>query len=122
MKFFKEITKWADNTPNHTYLLSDDKSKMYAYVPTGKKSVVTFKKPIRISASGRKFQVAENKWHYRIPEEEQSLNPKWQVQGSKGDIYVVEKTETGLTCTCSGFKFRANCKHIKDLINKIAQD
>ena len=112
MKFLEETTQWADSTPNHTYLLSDDKTKMYAYVPVGKKSVVTFSKPIRISASGRKFQVVPNKWRYRIPEEEQSANPKWEVLGSKGDVYVVEKTETGLTCTCPGFKFRTRCKHI----------
>ena len=113
MKFFEETTKWADRTPNHTYLLSDDKSKMYAYVPAGKKTVVTFKSPIRISASGRKFRVVANKWHYRIPEEEQSSNPKWEVRGSKGDIYIVEKIETGLICSCPGFKFRNICKHIK---------
>lgn len=118
MKFFEETTKWADSTPNHTYLLSDDKSKMYAYIPMGKEAVVTFSKPIRVSASGRKFRVVPNKWHYRIPEEEQSANPKWQVQGSKGDVYVVEKTETGLTCTCAGFKFRTTCKHVKN-INKL---
>ena len=112
MKFLEETTQWADSTPNHTYLLSDDKTKMYAYVPVGKKSVVTFSKPIRISASGRKFQVVPNKWRYHIPEEKQSANPKWEVLGSKGDVYVVEKTETGLTCTCPGFKFRTRCKHI----------
>ena len=119
MKFFEETTKWSDSTPNHTYLLSDDKSKMYAYVPAGKKTVVTFKSPIRISASGRKFRVVENKWHYRIPREEQSSNPKWEVKGSKGEVYRVEQTETGLTCTCAGYRYRAKCKHVTDLINKM---
>ena len=118
MKFFEETTKWSDSTPNHTYLLSDDKSKMYAYVPVGKKSVITFKSPIRISASGRKFRVVANKWRFRIPEEEKSTNPKWEVKGSKGDVYIVERTETGFTCTCAGYKFRTTCKHINS-INKV---
>ena len=119
MKFFEETTKWADRTPNHTYLLSDDKTKMYAYVPVGKKSVVTFSKPIRISASGRKFRVVANKWRFEIPKEEQSANPKWEVKGSKGDVYIIEQTDTGLTCTCIGFKFRTKCKHTLDVINNM---
>jgi uncharacterized Zn finger protein len=37
------------------------------------------------------------------------------VTGSKGNKYTVEKTENGMTCTCSGFKFRGNCKHTESI-------
>lgn len=111
MKFYQEITDWAEKCANHVYLLSEDKSKMFAYVKSGSKSVFTFKTPIRIDVKGRKFKQVPNVWHFKIPKEPASNNPKWQVKGSKGDVYVVEKTETGLTCTCPGYKFRSKCKH-----------
>ena len=55
MKFFEETTVWDSNTPNHTYLLSDDKSKLFAYVQSGTTNVYTFKKPIGFNTKGRKF-------------------------------------------------------------------
>ena len=112
MKFFQETTKWPSDTPNHTYLLSDDKSKMYAYVRVGTKDVFTFKNPIRIDARGRTFKAVENTFKYVMPEAVLSQNPQWKVKGSKGDVYLVERTEHGLTCSCSGFKFRGKCKHL----------
>ena len=35
------------------------------------------------------------------------------VKGSKGDSYVVTITPAGRSCTCAGFSFRHNCKHLK---------
>ena len=114
MKFFEETTVWKTKTVNHTYLLSDDKSKMFAYVRAGSDSVFKFTAPIRFDSRGRKFVAVKNKWNFNI-EEPKTGNPKWQVQGSKGDVYTVEQTDNGLTCTCSGFRFRGNCRHIKEL-------
>lgn len=34
------------------------------------------------------------------------------VEGSKGQTYVVTITPSGRTCTCQGFEFRRNCKHL----------
>jgi hypothetical protein len=112
MKFFQETTDYRDKTPNGVYLLSDDKSKMYAYVAPGSNTVKTFKRFIRIDTRGRKFTPVKNTWGYKIADEE-NLNPRWTVTGSKGDKYIVERTENGMTCTCSGFKFRGDCKHVK---------
>jgi hypothetical protein len=112
MKFYQETTKWSSDVPNGTYLLNDSKSKMYAYIKPGSKSVFKFKNPIRIETRGRTFVAVKNTFGFTI---EENNNRKWQVQGSKNDIYTVEETESGLICSCSGFKFRGNCKHIKEV-------
>lgn len=110
MKFFVETTDYKDSIKNGTYLLSDDKSRMYAYIKPGSNSVFKFKNPIRIDTRGRQFKAVPNTFGYQI---EENTNPKWTVTGSKGDVYTVEQTENGLTCSCSGFRFRGNCKHLK---------
>lgn len=112
MKFFKETTDWQTPTKNHIYLLSNDKSKMYAYVRAGSDSVFKFAKPIRFDTRGRKFLQVKNNWNFKL--EEDTGNPTWQVQGSKGDIYTIEQTDNGFSCSCSGFRFRGNCKHVKE--------
>ncbi len=117
MKFFEETTIWNSAIPNHTYLLSDDKSKMYAYIQAGGNSVFKFKSPIRFSTKGRRFVAVKNTWGYNITDT--NTNPRWEVQGSKGVVYVVEQTDNGLTCSCSGFTFRGNCKHVKEIEAKL---
>jgi len=109
MKFYQETTKWSSDVPNGTYLLNDSKSKMYAYIKPGSKSVLKFKNPIRIDTRGRTFVAVKNTFGYKI---EENTNRKWQVRGSKGDIYTVEESENGLICSCAGFKFRGACKHL----------
>lgn len=39
----------------------------------------------------------------------------WTVEGSRGSHYVVAKNKSSWSCTCPGFQFRKNCKHIKEL-------
>lgn len=112
MKFYQETTDYGDKIANGVYLLDDAKAKMYAYVSPVDGTVKTFNRPIGISTKGRKFKVVENTYNYTIPEEI-AENPRWEVAGSKGNTYFVEKTNNGLACTCSGFKFRGECKHVK---------
>ena len=114
MQFYQEITEWPDGMSNGIYLLSDDKTKMFAYVAPGQKEVKRFKNFIRIDSRGRKFKAIKNTFGYKI-EDDVPVNPHWVITGSKGDKYIVEKTENGLTCTCSGFKFRGDCKHVKSV-------
>ena len=118
MKFFEETTEWKHTTPNHTYLLSDDKSKLFAYVQVGSNKVHTFKTPIRFDTKGRRFVAVKNVWGYNI-DKPVDANPRWEVQGSKGAVYVVEQTENGLTCSCSGFRFRGACRHVKEIEAKL---
>lgn len=112
MKFYQETTDYKDAIKNGIYLLDDSKSKMYAYIRAGSKSVFKFKNPIRIDTRGRTFKPVPNTFDYKIQED--NTNPKWTVIGSKGDVYTVEQTENGLTCSCSGFKFRGKCKHLAE--------
>lgn len=110
----QEITEWEDTTLNHVYFLTDDKSRMLAYVKSGTDTVFEFSKPLGFSASKRKFQPVENRWGYQ-PEPVKSKARTWQVPGSKGNTYTVEESRNGLTCTCSGFRFRGKCRHIEEV-------
>ena len=109
MKVFNEVTDWA--VPNHTYILSDDKSKMYAYVKRNTKTVTEFKKPYRFDSKGRKFVEVPNTYGYVKPEAVPEGFVKI-VLGSKGDKYTITEVDGVRQCTCSGFKFRGSCKHV----------
>ena len=110
MKFLQETTAWPDATPNHTYLMDDSKTYMYGYVPTGTDMLKMFKGRIQISVSRRRFQEVANTFGYQEPVPVNTKD-RWEVKGSKGDTYIVERVDGALTCTCSGFKFRSKCRH-----------
>jgi hypothetical protein len=115
MKWFAETTDYKDNTPNGIYLLDDSKSKMYAFKPKGTGDIKVFKNPIRIDVRGRKFIVNSVQFKTRLKEEEPE-GRFWIVKGSKGDEYKVSELNGNLSCTCSGFKFRGDCKHVKSVV------
>ena len=114
MKWFAETTVWRDATPNGIYLLDDSKSKMYAFRPFGTGAIKVFRNAIRIDTRGRKFVVnpVQFKTQLKEPEPEGRVI---EVQGSKGDIYRVTELNGNYSCTCSGFKFRGDCKHVKSV-------
>jgi len=114
MKWFAETTDYRDSVPNGIYLLDDTKSKMYAFTPGGAKQIKIFKNPIRIDVRGRKFQLNSVQFKTQLQEEEPE-GRVWEVKGSKGDIYKVSELNGNLSCTCSGFRFRGDCKHIKSV-------
>lgn len=37
----------------------------------------------------------------------------WSVEGSTGNTYIVTRRKDQWSCTCPGFGFRRDCKHIK---------
>ena len=51
----KETTKNAEY-PNHIYILSDDKTKLYACLPLGKKDWFKYDPPLRFDPRGRTFK------------------------------------------------------------------
>jgi hypothetical protein len=56
MKLFRETTKdWQQPTPNHAYVLSDDKQWMYGYVKAGTRDLITLKNRIKFSTRYRTF-------------------------------------------------------------------
>lgn len=113
MKWWAEITQWRDNTPNGVYLLDDAKTKMYAFRSNqGQGEVKFFKRPLRIDVRGRKFVVNAEQWAVTV-EPEVPFGRTWEVVGSRGDKYQITETDSGLTCTCAGFRFRGDCKHLK---------
>lgn len=117
MKFYEETTKWETRTPNHIYLLSDDKSKAFAYVRSGTRDVFKFKSPIRLDLRGRTFKAVPNTFGYKI-ETEAVEGRVWTVKGSKGDEYRVSEERGEFKCTCSGFRFRGACRHVEDIRSK----
>ena len=113
MKWFAETTDWNDSTPNGIYLLNDSKNKMYAFRPAAGE-IKVFKNPIRIDLRGRKFAVNSVQFQTELTEQEPE-GRVIEVRGSKGDVYQVTDVNGNLSCTCSGFRFRGECKHIKEL-------
>lgn len=115
MQAFIDMTQWDDGKEfPHVYWMDDAKNRAYAYARWGNPAdVQVFKKPIQIDVRGRKFEPVRN--IFGFVDEKDSVNQQWTVYGSKGDEYVVEKDENGYNCTCSGFRFRGDCKHVKQV-------
>lgn len=110
MEALLEITDWG--TPgrqsNHIYLF--DGSKAVAYIKWGQGEPFYFKTPLAIDKRGRKFVKSDIALFKDAPKQASSVK---EVKGSKGEIYFVD-TEAK-TCTCSGYKFRGDCKHIRSV-------
>ena len=40
---------------------------------------------------------------------------QWTVKGSKGNEYLVIRQKGSYTCSCPGYTFRKNCRHIQEV-------
>jgi hypothetical protein len=117
MKFFLETTPdWSAPTPNHVYLLTTDKSKMYGYIKAGTESVTVFKKPYNFDARRRTFAEVAVLGEIDLNEVK---TESWKFTGSKGNEYVVQKIDNMLKCSCPGFTFRGECKHVKQVEEQV---
>jgi len=114
MKWFAETTDYKDTIKNGIYLLDDGKSKMYAFRSPVTNSIKVFQNPIRMDMRGRKFMVNPVQFPTQVAEPEPE-GRTWTVKGSKGDSYQVNEVRGNWACTCSGFRFRGECKHVKEL-------
>ncbi len=117
----REVSVWADisRQPNHTYILDDAMTKVYAYFKwNDPKEFMMFKRPMSIDTRYRKFQVIKR--GYNFVNGEKNTNRTWLVKGSKGHEYHVEETENGMSCSCIGFKYHGKCKHIDEVSNESA--
>ena len=120
MKAFQEITTWDSDfaVPNHVYFLNDSRDKMYGYVQAGTGIVQTMRTPYRFHTRGRQFQEVKNRWNFSV--EEKSAQPagrSWQVAGSRGNEYTVTEELGSWSCSCTGFKYHGECKHIRSIAN-----
>ena len=114
MKWFAETTDYKDSVPNGIYLLDDSKSKMYAFRPRGTGEIKIFANPIRIDVRGRKFVINSVQFETAVKPEVPE-GRVIEVQGSKGDVYKVTESNGNWSCSCSGFRFRGDCKHVKSV-------
>ena len=106
MKYFRETTDW--NTPNHVYLLDDNKQYIYGYKVDGREPLQKFKAPIRFDTRGRTFVF--HSAYSADPVERNIVSVA--VAGSKGTAYTVILEDSTYSCDCMGFKYRGECKHI----------
>lgn len=108
MQALLETTVWDGSYPNHTYLLDGD--KLVAYIRAGTNEPYYFKSPIKgFDRRGRKFEKLTVNPFEVVPVEAGLIT----ITGSKGNVYTVNPIEH--TCTCPGFQFRGDCKHVKEL-------
>jgi hypothetical protein len=104
MQAIKETT--GGLFPAHTYLL--DGTTLVAYIKVGDTKPFYFKNGIKgFSKSGRKFEELKTS-PFKV---DVTISSVTKVQGSKGNVYEVDK-EAG-TCTCPGYTYRGKCKHVE---------
>jgi hypothetical protein len=110
MEAVRETTDWGDvNCANHTYLL--DGTKLVAYIKAGETVPFYFKNPIKgFDVRRRTFEKLKTNPFKAVAVEKDVI----KVAGSKGSVYEVDVDAK--TCTCPGFQFRGDCKHIKEHI------
>tara|TARA_B100001146_G_C15976790_1_gene346563 strand:+ start:87 stop:383 length:297 start_codon:yes stop_codon:yes gene_type:complete len=97
IEILQEVTDWGDlNISNGVYHVNSA-GQLVQY------NDKVFKNPIKnFSKSRRKFE--------KIGERPEELAPDAiTVKGSNGNIYTIQDGK----CSCPGFTFRGNCKHIK---------
>jgi len=93
--------------PPHIYLV--DGNNLVSYIKSGETEPFYFKNPIKgFDKRGRKFATVTPS-PFKVKKQSNLI----EVQGSKGQVYSVDPEAK--TCTCSGFQFRGNCKHIKEI-------
>ena len=118
MKTIQEITQWDTeySVPNHVYFVNDSRDKMYAYI-NKEGRIDEVKTPYRFHTRGRKFKEVPNTWGFKPRDqvEVETTGETYQVPGSKGAIYTVTNDRGAWTCTCSGFKFRGQCRHVESI-------
>jgi hypothetical protein len=116
MKFYQETTVYDSPVPAHIYALNDSQSKLYAYVKAGTHELITFAKPLNFDSRKRKFVEVPDVYGAAEPED-QPL--RWEVTGTKGNKYIVEDVQGMLQCSCPGFRFKGQCRHVTEIMENL---
>ncbi len=107
MEALRETT--GGQFPAHTYLL--DGTTLVAYIKVNTTEPFYFSKGIKgFDKRGRQFEKVNT--NLFEASENAAENALVEVKGSKGNTYYVNIQEA--TCSCPGFTFRGNCKHIEE--------
>ena len=93
--------------PAHIYLL--DGNNLVSYIKRGETEPYYFKKPIKgFDKRGRKFETVTPNPFKQLKKESNEIT----IQGSNGKTYTIDRDAA--TCTCPGFTFRGQCKHLAE--------
>jgi hypothetical protein len=104
IEILKEVTDWGDHTIANGFYHINGQTQLVAYQPPGG-DLKVFNKPMKnFSKSRRKFVKVGDY------QEKGSLGGI-AVKGSNGNTYYV----TNGKCSCKGFTFRGDCKHLKEV-------
>lgn len=111
LQVLQEVTKWE--YPNHIYVLN---SAGYAVAYKSEAADwKVFKAPLLFEKGRRSFKKTNVDLPSQLLNMAEQLPPgAIKVEGSRGAMYIVHDG----TCTCSGFKWRGKCKHLKLLRKK----
>jgi len=105
MKLVMETTVFTDaKMPNHSYLLNDAGIAI-GYRKFSEGPVTRFITPLRLDIRGRTFKLVDD-----LGSDAEDSSKVVEVAGSKGDVYFVDLFRK--QCSCTGFKYRGECKHI----------
>jgi len=104
IEILKEVTDWGELNIHNGFYHVNGQTQLVAYQPVGGELKV-FKKPMKhFSKSRRKFVKVGDY-------QEKGALGGTAVKGSNGSTYYI----TNGKCSCKGFTFRGDCKHIKQL-------
>ena len=105
MEALRETT--GGQFPAHTYLL--DGTTLVAYIKVSETEPFYFKNGIKhFDKRGRQFEKVDT-GQFKA----KKVSNLIEVQGSKGSYFVDQEAKT---CTCPGYTFRGNCKHVVDVL------
>jgi hypothetical protein len=105
MKLMQEMTVFAGaKMPNHSYLL-DDAGIAIGMRKFSAGEVMKFRTPILLDRRGRIFKLVDDLG----PDTPVSSNIV-EVAGSGSNVYTVDLDKK--QCSCPGFTYRGECKHI----------
>ncbi len=111
MRLVRETTVFSDaKMPNHSYLLNDAGIAI-GYRKYSAGEVVRFRTPLVLDTRGRTFKLVDD-----LGSDAVDSSKVVEVAGSKGDVYFVDVYRK--QCSCTGFKYRGDCKHLATALSK----
>ena len=116
-------TEWNTDfrIPCHIYVIQN--TRMIGYVKEGTTNVHYFKQPMSFDKRKRKLknlsQTSLRKMGINVdPNRGDSSVKEITVNGSKGNQYIVSIDGDKTSCTCLGYQFRGQCRHITEVLGQ----